>query len=108
MLPWARPSRFAMQVFPCETAGWTGRLMRARSGMEMDADIASLFDLSPAEKLQLVQDLWDDLAANPENVPFYTWQEEEVERRRANLEAHPESALTWDEVKQRTRARHGR
>ena len=29
----------------------------------------SLFDLSPAEKLQLVEDLWDDLAATPEAVP---------------------------------------
>jgi Putative addiction module component len=26
----------------------------------------SIFDLSPAEKLQLVEDLWDDLAAAPE------------------------------------------
>jgi putative addiction module component (TIGR02574 family) len=76
--------------------------------MHMDADIASVFDLSPAEKLQLVQDLWDDLAANPQDVPFHTWQEEEVDRRRACLDAHPASALTWEEVKRRSRARHGR
>jgi putative addiction module component (TIGR02574 family) len=62
--------------------------------MYMNADIASVFDLSPAEKLQLVQDLWDDLAANPQDVPFYSWQEEELDRRQAHLEAHPESALT--------------
>ena len=31
--------------------------------------MTSLSDLSPAEKLQLVEDLWDDLAANPEGVP---------------------------------------
>jgi len=76
--------------------------------MYMDADIASVFELSPAEKLQLVQDLWDDLAANPDDVPFYKWQEEEVDRRRAHLDAHPESALTWEEVKRRTRARYSR
>ena len=74
----------------------------------MDADIASVFELSPAEKLQLVQDLWDDLAANPDDVPFYKWQEEEVDRRRAHLDAHPESALPWEEVKRRTRARYSR
>jgi len=34
----------------------------------MSAERASVFDLSPAEKLQLVEDLWDDLAANPEAV----------------------------------------
>ena len=74
----------------------------------MNADIASVFDLSPAAKLQLVQDLWDDLAVNLEDIPFHRWQEEEVDRRRAHLDAHPKSALTWDEVKQRTRARYGR
>jgi len=26
---------------------------------------ASIFDLSPSEKLQLVEDLWDDLATQP-------------------------------------------
>jgi hypothetical protein len=35
---------------------------------------ASIFDLSPAEKLQLVEDLWDDLAAVPEMVPVLDWQ----------------------------------
>ena len=49
----------------------------------------SIFDLSPAEKLQLVEDLWDDLAANSENVPIHDWQIREVERRRANLEKNP-------------------
>ena len=29
----------------------------------------TVFDLSPAEKLQHVEDLWDDLAATPESVP---------------------------------------
>jgi putative addiction module component (TIGR02574 family) len=29
----------------------------------------SIFDLSPSEKLQLVEDLWDDLAGKPEDVP---------------------------------------
>jgi putative addiction module component (TIGR02574 family) len=31
----------------------------------------SVFDLSPAEKLQLVEDLWDDLAAVPKDVPVH-------------------------------------
>jgi Putative addiction module component len=29
-------------------------------------DSTPIFELSPSEKLQLVEDLWDDLAANPE------------------------------------------
>ena len=65
----------------------------------------SVFDLSPAEKLQLVEDLWDDLAADPSQVPVHDWQREELDRRRARLESNPESGLSWEEVQARVRAR---
>ena len=51
----------------------------------MNTPIASIFDLSPSEKLQLVEDLWDDLAADPEAVPVHEWQKEKLARRKANL-----------------------
>jgi putative addiction module component (TIGR02574 family) len=68
----------------------------------------SVFDLSPSEKLQLVEDLWDDLAATPEHVPVHNWQVQELERRKANLSGNPASGLSWEEVKRRIRSRHGR
>jgi len=68
----------------------------------------SVFDLSPSEKLQLVEDLWDDLAASPENVPVHDWQLEEVARRKANLANNPSSGLSWEEVKRRIRSRYDR
>ena len=74
----------------------------------MDRNTPSIFDLSPAEKLQLVEDLWDDLAATPGSIPVHDWQIEELERRRTNLAKHPASGLSWDEVKRRVRAPHGR
>jgi hypothetical protein len=45
------------------------------SGITMDN--YSIFDLSPAEKLQLVEDLWDDLSADPSAVPVHDWQLED-------------------------------
>jgi len=72
-----------------------------------DAKAVSVFDLTPSEKLQLVEDLWDDLAASPENVPVHDWQREELARRRANLQRNPASALNWDEVKSRVREGSG-
>ncbi len=68
----------------------------------------SLFDLTPPEKLQLVEDLWDDLAATPSDVPIHDWQKEELARRKANLTSKPASGVSWDEVKTRIRSRHGR
>lgn len=74
----------------------------------MDEPVSSVFDLSPSEKLQLVEDLWDDLAATPEAIPIHDWQKNELDRREANLLANPGSGLTWDEVQRRVRNRYGR
>jgi putative addiction module component (TIGR02574 family) len=74
----------------------------------MAHDGPSIFDLSPSEKLQLVEDLWDDLAATPEAVPVHDWQIRELERRRENLQRDPASGLSWDEVKRRVREANGR
>jgi putative addiction module component (TIGR02574 family) len=68
----------------------------------------SVFDLSDAEKLQLVQDLWDDLSGTPESVPVYDWQKEELAKRKADLAANPGSTSEWSEVKRRIRGRYGR
>jgi len=75
---------------------------------DMGTPVASIFDLSPSEKLQLVEDLWDDLAASPDAVPVHEWQKKELARRKATLMQNPASVLTWEEVKRRVRARHGR
>jgi putative addiction module component (TIGR02574 family) len=69
---------------------------------------ASIFELSPSEKLQLVQDLWDDLAAVPEAVPVHDWQKRELARRKENLLNNPASGLPWEEVKRRVRVRRAR
>jgi putative addiction module component (TIGR02574 family) len=66
----------------------------------------SIFELSPSEKLQLVEDLWDDLAAAPDDVPIHDWQKQELACRKANLEKNPDSGRSWDEVKRRVRARY--
>ena len=76
--------------------------------LQVNPTVTSIFDLSPSEKLQLVEDLWDDLAATPEAVPVHDWQKEELARRKANLMQNPASGLTWEEVKQRVRSRYGR
>ena len=55
----------------------------------------SIFDLSPAEKLQLVEDLWDDLAATPSEIPVHDWQKDELARRKANLMSQPASGVLW-------------
>jgi len=74
----------------------------------MDPKAVSVFELSVSEKLQLVEDLWDDLAAQPSEIPVHDWQKQELARRKANLMSNPASGLSWDEVKRRVRSRYGR
>ncbi len=74
----------------------------------MNSKSPSILDLSPSEKLQLVEDLWDDLASTPEAVPVHAWQKQELARRKQNLLKNPASGLVWEEVKKKVRSRHGR
>jgi putative addiction module component (TIGR02574 family) len=76
--------------------------------VETNMNSTSVFDLSPTEKLQLVEDLWDDLATAAEAVPVHDWQKQELARRKANLLSKPASGLSWEEVKRRVRNRYGR
>ena len=68
----------------------------------------SIFDLSPPEKLQLVEDLWDDLAATPSEVQIHDWQKEELARRKANLMRRPAAGISWEQAKSRIRSQYGR
>ena len=68
--------------------------------------IAELLELSPAERLDLIGDLWDSLDES-ELPPLTKDQIEEMERRLAEHRAHPEQALSWDEVRAELRSRFG-
>jgi putative addiction module component (TIGR02574 family) len=65
-----------------------------------------LMKLSPAERIELAQDLWDSVG--PECMPpLTTEQMRQIERRHADHLIHPEKASTWEEVKARLLARYG-
>lgn len=68
--------------------------------------MASLVQLSPAEKLDLIGELWDDLSTRTENVPLTEAQKEELDRRKEHLQRDPSSALTWEEIVQRVKQKH--
>jgi putative addiction module component (TIGR02574 family) len=71
----------------------------------MNAEHANLLNLSPSERLLLVQDLWDSL--NVGDIPLTEWQKEELDRRGAKYQANPSSGSSWEDVKQRIIERHG-
>jgi putative addiction module component (TIGR02574 family) len=58
-----------------------------------------LLELPPAERLQLVEALWDSLTEVPEAVPLSDDVREELDRRLAAYYADPSSARPWAEIK---------
>jgi putative addiction module component (TIGR02574 family) len=69
----------------------------------MDKEFAPLFNLGRAERLQLVEDLWDSIAREDAQLPVSDWKRDELRRRKERLFRHPSSARTWEQVKQRAR-----
>lgn len=69
----------------------------------MNPALSRLRDLSFSEKLQLVEELWDDLAKTPEALPVPDWQKEELAKRKASHQSRPEAAVSWEEAKERIR-----
>ena len=57
--------------------------------------------LSPSQKLALVSELWDDLAAHPDEVPVTSEQIAELDRRMEAYRKNPTQVTTWEAIKAR-------
>ncbi len=69
----------------------------------MNPDLSRILDLPLPDQLQLVEDLWDHIAASKEPLPVPDWQKDELGRRKRNFEANPASAIPWDDAKNQIR-----
>lgn len=61
-------------------------------------ELERLRTLPLADKLQIVEELWDDIGESDEPLLLRDWHKEEAGRRSAELQAHPEMALTREEL----------
>jgi putative addiction module component (TIGR02574 family) len=59
--------------------------------------------LSPEQRLELLEQIWDSLATNPESVPVTAAQREELERRLDELDRVGPVGIPWDEVLRKVR-----
>jgi putative addiction module component (TIGR02574 family) len=64
-----------------------------------------LMELTPAERLELMEELWDSL--EPQDVPPLTDEQiKEIDRRLQAHENDPGRASSWEEVQARLWARY--
>lgn len=66
--------------------------------MNVNPEFAELFELPLAERLQLVEDLWDSLIPREAELPISEWVVKELRERKTRFDADPASAMTWHEV----------
>jgi putative addiction module component (TIGR02574 family) len=53
------------------------------------------------QRIQLVEDIWDSIAAIPQSVKIPDWHKKELEKRLEDFHADPEGVSPWAEVKER-------
>jgi len=54
--------------------------------------------MSVAERIQLVGDLWESIADEPEALLLTEEQQAEIDRRSDELDADPEGGIPWEVV----------
>lgn len=63
----------------------------------------SFEQMTTAERILYVQELWDRIAAETDAVPLSEAQRVEARRRLADHEAHPEASIPWEVAREQVR-----
>ena len=65
----------------------------------MTTQLSEILQLSVAERIQLVEDIWDSIAVVPDSVLLTDEQEAELERRLEAYKANPNEGISWNDLK---------
>ena len=68
-------------------------------------DIPEITQLSAAEKILLVEDLWDSIAADQSSVPVPDSHAEELDKRMARYASDPGGLLSIEDLRARVERR---
>ena len=61
--------------------------------------------LIPEERLDLIEELWDSLSADPEKIPLTNAQAKELDRRLAEMDQDEALGIPWETVLAQIRER---
>lgn len=63
--------------------------------------LSDIRKLSVAERIQLVEDIWDSVAAEAADLPITEPQRQELDQRLTEADAHPGTGTSWEQIKAR-------
>lgn len=67
--------------------------------MEITATLNEIASLDLQERIQLVQAIWDSIAAEQAYPELTEKQKEELDNRINEQEINPDDTMTWEEIK---------
>ena len=69
------------------------------------SDRLNIEELSVAERIQLVKEVWASIAAEQESLGITEAQKEELDRRLESHRSSQEMGATWESIKDRLQAK---
>ncbi len=73
--------------------------------MRRPVSIDEIRQLSVAERVLLVEEIWDSISADAESWSLSADQQQELTRRAAAHDCSPDEGTSWDEIKAGLRSR---
>jgi putative addiction module component (TIGR02574 family) len=73
----------------------------------MSTQLEEILRLSVAERIQLAEDIWDSIAADPAALPLSDAQRQELDRRLESYAQNPDEGLPWEELREKVRKSRG-
>lgn len=71
----------------------------------MNSQLSEILQLSVAERIQLVEDIWDSIATVPDAVALTEEQKAELDRRVKAYQDNPSEGISWSDLKTKLQRR---
>ncbi len=63
--------------------------------------VAEILEMSVAERLRIVEDIWDSIALDSNDMKISDELKTELDRRLQAYESNPDAGVTWEELDSR-------
>lgn len=67
----------------------------------MNTNVADILELSVAERIQIVEEIWESIAADSSKLPLTDEMRAELDRRLEAYDKDPEAGIAWEELEKR-------
>jgi putative addiction module component (TIGR02574 family) len=69
--------------------------------MPLSVDLSGIKAMSVPERILVVEEIWDSIAADQDSIPLTVGQRDELDRRLDAFDASQDEGCSWQEVKSR-------